>query len=51
MLKLSHREVVSDKVIARKGVDELEQGEATKVIWFQFNSLMDFMKLVSFGPH
>uniref|UniRef100_A0A1I8EDD3 RRM domain-containing protein n=1 Tax=Wuchereria bancrofti TaxID=6293 RepID=A0A1I8EDD3_WUCBA len=30
MLKLSHREVVSDKIIARKGVDKLEQGEATK---------------------
>ncbi|VDM99298.1 unnamed protein product, partial [Onchocerca ochengi] len=34
MLKLSHREVVPDKIIARKGVDELEQGEATKVILF-----------------
>ncbi|VDO67822.1 unnamed protein product [Onchocerca flexuosa] len=32
ILKLSHREVVSDKIIARKGVDELEQGEATKVV-------------------
>ncbi|CAG9540195.1 unnamed protein product, partial [Cercopithifilaria johnstoni] len=31
MLKLSHREVIPDKIIARKGVDELEQGEATKV--------------------
>ncbi|VIO98796.1 RNA recognition motif [Brugia malayi] len=32
MLKLSHREVVSDKIIARKGVDKLEQGEATKIL-------------------
>lgn len=32
MLKLSHREVVSDKIIGRKGVDKLEQGEATKIL-------------------
>ncbi|VDK79849.1 unnamed protein product [Litomosoides sigmodontis] len=32
MLKLSNREVESDKIIARKGVDELEQGEATKIL-------------------
>uniref|UniRef100_A0A915PXN7 RRM domain-containing protein n=1 Tax=Setaria digitata TaxID=48799 RepID=A0A915PXN7_9BILA len=31
MLKLSHREIVADKTIGRKGVDKLEQGEATKV--------------------
>ncbi|KAL3985712.1 RNA recognition motif family protein [Acanthocheilonema viteae] len=32
MLKLSHREVVPNKIIARKGVDELEQGDATKIL-------------------
>lgn len=32
ILKLSNREVASDNIIARKGVNELEQGEATKVI-------------------
>ncbi|EJD76605.1 RNA recognition domain-containing protein [Loa loa] len=32
MLKLSHREVVPDKITARKGVVELEQGEATKIL-------------------
>ncbi|VDN05656.1 unnamed protein product [Thelazia callipaeda] len=31
-LKLSHREVLSGKTITRKEVDQLEQGEATKIL-------------------
>ncbi|MCP9264594.1 hypothetical protein DINM_022706 [Dirofilaria immitis] len=30
LLKLSHKEIVPDKIILRKGIDELKQGEATK---------------------
>ncbi|KAM3716826.1 putative RNA-binding protein [Dirofilaria immitis] len=32
LLKLSHKEIVPDKIILRKGIDELKQGEATKIL-------------------